>query len=211
VCRDIVAFPGEGYAVPDDVDIWFSERPVTAMGGTLNEHRPTTLPEVVLSMTPAEALEEAMRTTVRTLLCLIAMLVAVPATIANADAVYPSQHIALHPVGTAPLRTGFVENIHANGPNVYAHEVYVVAGAAPRTSYDVTISVFVQDPGCSTTPLVLQTATLTTNAAGSGRADVVFSPADADGLRGASHGAIWSLSVSGAPVYQTACSTIVLD
>jgi hypothetical protein len=139
------------------------------------------------------------------------MLVAMPATIANADAVYPSQHIPLHPVGTAPLRTGFVENIHANGPNIYAHEVYVVAGVAPRTSYDVTISVFVQDPSCSTTPLVLQTATLTTSAGGSGRADVVFSPADADGLRGASHGAVWTLSISGSPVYQTACSTIVLD
>ena len=72
-----------------------------------------------------------MRATVRTLLCLIAILVALPVTIANADAVYPSQHIPLHPVGTAPLTTGFVENIHANGPNVYAHEVYVVAGAVP--------------------------------------------------------------------------------
>jgi hypothetical protein len=89
--------------------------------------------------------------------------------------------------------------------------VYVVAGAVPRTAYDVTISVYVQDPACSTTPLTLQTATLTTNASGNGRADVVFSPADADGLRGASHGAIWSLSVSGMPTYQTACTTIVLD
>ena len=152
-----------------------------------------------------------MRTTMKTLLCLIAMLVALPVATANADAVYPSQHIPLHPVSAAPLRTVFVENIHANGPNIYAHEVYVVAGATPRTSYDVTISVFVQDPSCSTTPLVLQTATLTTNVSGNGRADLVFSPADADGLRGASHGALWSLSVSGAPAYQTACSTIVLD
>jgi hypothetical protein len=152
-----------------------------------------------------------MRTTVRTLLCLIAMLVALPVTTANADAVNPSQHIPLHPIGTAPLTTGFVENIHANGPNVYAHEVYVVAGAAPKTSYDVTISLYVQDPACATAPLTLHTATLTTNASGNGRADAFFSPADADGLRGASHGAIWSLSVSGAPAYQTGCTTIVLD
>jgi hypothetical protein len=79
------------------------------------------------------------------------------------------------------------------------------------TSYDVTIAVYVQDPACSTTPLQIVTATLTTNAGGSGRADVFFSPEDADGLRGASHGAIWSLSVSGAPLYETDCSTIVLD
>jgi hypothetical protein len=146
----------------------------------------------------------------RALLCLIAILLALPARIAGGDQVYPSQHIPLHPVGTAPLRTGFVENIHANGPNVYAHEVYVVVGASPMT-YDVTIAVYVQDPACSTTPLQIVTATLTTNAEGSGRADVFFSPEDADGLRGASHGAIWSLSVSGAPLYETDCSTIVLD
>jgi len=152
-----------------------------------------------------------MRFTVRTLLCLIAIFVAPPVRIAGADAVYPSQHIPLHPVGTAPLTTGFVENIHANGPNVYAHEVYVVVGASPMTSYDVTIAVYVQDPACSTTPLQIVTATLTTDAGGSGRADAFFSPEDADGLRGAWHGAIWSLSVSGAPVYQTDCSTIVLD
>ena len=152
-----------------------------------------------------------MRATVRTLLCLIAILLALPARIAGADQVYPSQHIPLHPVGTAPLTTGFVENIHANGPNVYAHEVYVVVGASPLTSYDVTIAVYVQDLACSTAPLQIVTAMLTTNAEGSGRADVFFSPEDTDGLRGASHGAIWSLSVSGAPLYETDCSTIVLD
>jgi hypothetical protein len=152
-----------------------------------------------------------MRAVVRTVVCLIAILVALPIRIAGADAVYPSQHIPLFPVGTAPLTTGFVENIHANGPNVYAHEVYVVVGASPLTSYDVTIAVYVQDLACSTTPLRIVTATLTTDAAGSGRADVFFSPEDADGLRGASHGAIWTLSVSAAPVYQTDCSTIVLD
>jgi hypothetical protein len=145
-----------------------------------------------------------MRATVRTLVFLIAILVALPASIAGADAVYRSQHIPLHPVGAAPLTTGFVENIHANGPTVYAHEVYVVVGATPMTSFEVTIAVYVQDPACSATPLQITTAMLTTDAGGSGRADVFFSPEDADGLRGASHGAIWSLSVSGGPVYRSA-------
>lgn len=85
----------------------------------------------------------------RTLLAVMAILVALPVRIASADAVYRSRHIALHPVGTAPLTTGFVENIHANGPIVYAHEVYVVVGASPSTSYDVTIAVYVEDPDCS--------------------------------------------------------------
>jgi hypothetical protein len=42
---------------------------------------------------------------------------------ALADAVYHSRHIELLPVGGTPLRSGFVENIHANGPNVFAREV----------------------------------------------------------------------------------------
>jgi len=50
---------------------------------------------------------------------------------ALADAVYQSSHIALLPTGTTPLRSGFVENIHANGPNVFAREIYVLNGAQP--------------------------------------------------------------------------------
>jgi hypothetical protein len=56
-----------------------------------------------------------------------------PGTAAG-DAVYHSHHVALHPVGGAPLRSGFVENIHPNGPQVYAHEVYVLNGAQPDTT-----------------------------------------------------------------------------
>ncbi len=52
--------------------------------------------------------------------------VAVATPLAAADAVYHSQHIALNPIGGAPLRSGFVENIHADGPQVYAHELYVL-------------------------------------------------------------------------------------
>ena len=68
---------------------------------------------------------------------------AVPAA---ADAVYHSSHIPFAPIGEAPLRSGFVENIHANGPNVFAHEQYVVNGAEPNTTYDVvlTISILTQ-------------------------------------------------------------------
>jgi hypothetical protein len=50
------------------------------------------------------------------------------------DAVYRSRHIALRPVGSAPLRSGFVENIHANGPTVYAMERYALVGAAPAAT-----------------------------------------------------------------------------
>ena len=48
---------------------------------------------------------------------------------AGADAAYHASHLPLHATGSAPLRSGFVENIHANGPTVYAHENYIVNGA----------------------------------------------------------------------------------
>jgi hypothetical protein len=132
-------------------------------------------------------------------------------TPAGADAVYPSAHIPLHPLGDAPLTSGFVENIHANGPNVFAHELYVVNGALANTGFQVSIAVSVGDTTCSAPPVSFETATLQTNAAGNGFADVVFTPEDADGLRNGTHGAIWTLSVDGTAVYQTDCAPIVLD
>jgi hypothetical protein len=59
---------------------------------------------------------------------------------AAADAVYHTQHMALEPVGNAPLRSGFVQNIKANGATIYAHEVYVLIGAAPRTAWPTSCS-----------------------------------------------------------------------
>ena len=50
------------------------------------------------------------------------VLVVAGAASALADAVYHSHHYALSSVNGAPLRSGFVENIHVNGPNIAAHE-----------------------------------------------------------------------------------------
>jgi len=57
--------------------------------------------------------------------------------LATADRVYHSEHLSLAPLGRAPLRSGFVENIKANGPTVYAHEIFVLNGACPRSTYTV--------------------------------------------------------------------------
>ena len=54
----------------------------------------------------------------------------VSAHVASADAVYHSEHMELKPVAGAPLRSGFVQNIHANGPKVYARERYVLNGSS---------------------------------------------------------------------------------
>jgi hypothetical protein len=130
---------------------------------------------------------------------------------ASADSVYHSSHVGLNAVNGAPLRSGFVENIHANGPTVYAHEQYVLNGAAANTTYHVVLMVFPGDTTCSTSPIPIPTATIQTNAAGNGTAYHVFTPADADGLHGTTVGGMWTVSAGGSPDYQTGCETIVLD
>ena len=132
---------------------------------------------------------------------------------AAADAVYHTQHMRLAPVGGAPLRSGFVQNIKANGPVVYAHEIYVLNGAAPRTTYTVTNHFFVGDAHCAD-PLKespFDTATFTTNRSGNGRADLMLAPADIGGLTGV-HSARWTIrNAADQVVYRTGCSTVTLD
>jgi hypothetical protein len=146
---------------------------------------------------------------------LIAMIVSAPVVLAGpaaADGVYRSGHYDLTAVNGAPLRSGFVENIHANGPTVYAHEQYVLNGAAPNTTYNVVLLAFPGDTTCSGTPAVtVATASIRTNAAGNGVAYHVFIPADVDGLHGATVGGVWTVSSGSSPDYQTGCATIVLD
>ena len=137
--------------------------------------------------------------------------VMVGAVSARADGVYHSQHVALSPIGGAPLRSGFVENIHADGPNVYAHEQYVVNGAEPDTTYQVVLMIFPLDTTCSSNPITIPTAVITTNAAGNGSADQVFTPTDADGLRGLTVGGMWFLMTGNTTKYSTSCGTIHLD
>ena len=72
-----------------------------------------------------------------------------PVPVASADRVYHSEHTALAPVGGAPLHNGFVQNIHPNGPNVFAHEIYVLNGAAPAVTYAVHLIVHPFSPDCS--------------------------------------------------------------
>ena len=126
------------------------------------------------------------------------------------DAVYHSQHVALHPVGSAPLRSGFVENIHANGPTVYAMERYVLVGAVPG-SYAVTLHLFA-DTSCSTVIGPFSSITFTTNAVGDGVGHLRLPPsAIPAGLHGAKIGLFWELAGTTGASYDTACSTVVLD
>jgi hypothetical protein len=142
----------------------------------------------------------------------IGALAALPAMAAG-DAVYHTQHMAVAPVGDAPLRSGFVQNIKANGPTIYAHEVYVLNGAAPRADYTVTNHFFFEDPTCadSANDFPTDTAELRTNRAGNARADVFFVPADVAGFEGI-HGVRWTIqNAAGEVVFRTGCSTVTLD
>ncbi len=145
-----------------------------------------------------------------TLAIALAALVLAPSALG--DAVYHSAHIGLSPVGEAPLRSGFVENIHADGPNVFAHEQYVLNGAAPGSTYTVAIHIAgLADATCAAPFVNLETASLSTNAAGNGSAEKVFTPADVDGLANSTVHAYWTVSLNGIAVYATACETITLD
>jgi hypothetical protein len=126
-------------------------------------------------------------------LAVTAAIVAAVAPHAAADAVYHTEHLALTPVGGAPLRSGFVQNIKAEGPRVYAHELFVLNGAAPNTTYTVTRRFFFQAPKCDGT-LVFPSdlTTLETNKAGNAKDDLFVTPEEAAGLAGV-HGVLWTV------------------
>jgi hypothetical protein len=142
---------------------------------------------------------------------LVMTAVAVAAPLAAADAVYHSQHIALNPIGGAPLRSGFVENIHADGPQVYAHELYVLNGAEPETTYQVMLLLYPFDPSCASDAVPIPTASFQTNPAGDGIGQFIFRPGDVPtALRRATHGIRWEVT-SGSSTYSTVCSSVTLD
>jgi hypothetical protein len=142
--------------------------------------------------------------------CLVLALALVPW--AAADRVYHSQHIALKPVGGAPLKKGFVENIHANGPNIYSHEIYKLNGAAPNASYEVHLLAYPFDTTCSVAPTDFGFKSLETNGVGNGRADRFFKVSDVPPtIRNATHGIRWVVTLNGVPVYETGCNSVTLD
>jgi len=130
---------------------------------------------------------------------------------ALADGTYHTSQYAFGALDGTSIRSGFVENIHADGPDVYAHEQYVLNGGEPGTTYQVVLKIFPGDPTCSGNPIVIPTASLRTNAAGNGTAYHVFTPEDADGLRGLTVGGMWFLVDGGSPAYATACAQVELD
>jgi hypothetical protein len=137
---------------------------------------------------------------------------AVLAPVASADSVYHTEHLDLAPVGAAPLRSGFVQNIKAEGPRIYAHELFVLNGARPNASYTVTRNFFFLDQKCDgSLVFASDVALLKTNRAGNARADVFVSPEDVAGFEGV-HGVLWTVrDAAGVVAYRTACTAVTLD
>jgi hypothetical protein len=126
---------------------------------------------------------------------------------AGADAVYKTERLELQGLAGAQ-GGGAVVNIHADGPKVYAHEIYTLRGVVPGT-YDVSLNLFLTSLDCTGSPTPVPTATIETNANGNGQADAVFTPEDADDLRGPTISINWS--VTGPATYVTDCTIVVLD
>ena len=146
-----------------------------------------------------------------TLLCLaVVAILALAAAPALADRAYHSQHITLMPADGAPLKAGFVENIHVNGPKVFALERYVLVGAMRLTKYQVTIQIYLA-PGLSQYVGALPTTTFWTNRVGNGVGHFRMPPSGAAGFHGMTLYLVWELSVDGEVVYETSVSTVMLD
>ena len=153
-----------------------------------------------------------MRTPVLFAALLVTGAVMSPVT-ATADATYHSTHILLSPAPGTSGGSGFVENVHADGPNVYAHEQYHLQHAAAHTSYTVTLHIYGPDTTCSAaSPVDLDSAVLTTNGAGNASGARVFTPADAAVLpKGVPLGITWTMSAGQGQTYTSTCQTVVLD
>jgi hypothetical protein len=145
----------------------------------------------------------------RQILVLMATAVVAAASVgtAAADRVYHTERLELTGVAGAP-GGGMVVNIHPNGPNVYAHEIYALRHAVPGT-YQVFLNIFQASLDCTGSTLALPTAILTTNGRGNARADAKFTPEDAAAIRGMTFSINWT--VTGPATYRTACTVVTLD
>jgi hypothetical protein len=135
-----------------------------------------------------------------------------PLSIVNADATFHTEQISLSPVGTAPLHSGFVVDIHANGPQIYALERYVLNGAVPNATFAVTISVY-GSRGCAPSSFMfpIPDATFQTNVGGNGEGSTIIHPWQVPpSFHGKTLSGIWTVS-SGSVTYQTACTAVSFD
>jgi hypothetical protein len=133
------------------------------------------------------------------------------ASTVSADGVYHTERVSLQAIDDAPLRSGSVVNIHANGPKVYAQERYLLNGALPNHDYEIALNVHVFDTTCGGDAAEFFRVPISTNAAGNGHAKAPTIPPEAvEGLAG-EHGVNWIVYDGDTAVYETGCEDVVLD
>jgi hypothetical protein len=131
---------------------------------------------------------------------------------ASADRAYHTERISLQPIDDAPLRTGSVVNIHANGPKVYALERYLLNGALRNHDYEIVLNVHLFDPDCIAGAVPFLSVPISTNAAGNGHAKAPTIPPEAVAGLAGEHGVNWIVYDNlGTAVYETGCVDVVLD
>jgi hypothetical protein len=140
---------------------------------------------------------------------------ATAASTATADKYFHTAHLDLSRVGNAPLKSGFVNDIHTNGSQIAALERYQLNGAAPSTTYGVVLNISFTDPTCPTpADLTIQSATFTTNGSGNGEADFTFPqtgpwpPPKPPALQTVY--IQWVISDAAGPEFETGCIPVVL-
>jgi hypothetical protein len=128
---------------------------------------------------------------------------------AFADQVFHTSHAALHPLGDAPLKSGFVNDIHTNGAVSAAREEYHLNGAQPGT-YQVQLLIYPSQSCAGVPSATVLTALFTTSAGGNGNASATF-PAGPANVPPLEVGIVWQLLSNGVPVYATDCVPVAID
>lgn len=127
---------------------------------------------------------------------------------ASANGVFHTLTAPLSSVNGEPLQQGWVKDIHMNGNLNSAHEEYHLNGALPNTSYQVVIVFYANNTTCSSTPVDVPTAQLTTNGAGNANANFTFPAGPPSPLT--QNSAKWELVDSSGVAYATTCQLVLI-
>jgi hypothetical protein len=151
-----------------------------------------------------------MRTLTR-LATLTGLLLLLPAFPAQADQGFHTTQYPLSSV-TDGSGHGWVIDVHAQGPTIYAQERYQLRDVEPGQTYVMNLYAY-SDDGCGDLVVAVPgTATMTANAAGNARGGTTFVPAALEGLPRTTYHLRWQVTdATGVVVHQTECVAVALD